>query len=388
MFSILLAIIYLAFVSLGLPDSLLGAGWPVMYQDLSVPMSYAGIISMIIAGGTIISSLLADRLTSRFGAGLVTAVSSLMTAVALFCFSQSDSFIMLCIFSIPYGLGAGGVDAALNNFVALHYSSRHMSWLHCFWGVGVTISPYIMSFCLSRQLGWQSGYFGVSSLQIVLTLCLFLSLPLFKKCSVSTEDEQSPQEHIGIKKALKIKGLKLVLITFFCYCALETSAGLWASSYFVEYKDVGETLAASFASVYFIGITIGRFLNGFVADKFGDKIMIRVGILICIFGAVLVALPIKGEIISLVGLVILGLGSAPIYPCIIHATPKNFGAKNSQAIIGIQMASAYLGCTLMPFVFGFLADVTSIAAYPFYLLAFALLMLVASEKLNKTIKPQ
>lgn len=385
MYSLLLAIIYLAFISLGLPDSLLGAGWPVMYESLGVAISFAGIISMIIAGCTIISSLLSDRLTARFGAGLVTAVSVGMTAAALFGFSVSGSFWLLCLWAIPYGLGAGSVDAALNNYVAIHYSSRHMSWLHCFWGVGVTISPYIMSFCLSHNLGWNSGYRSVSIIQIVLTVCLFISLPIWKKRVGETGENGKKREPIGIKNALKIKGVPFVLLTFFGYCALESTAGLWASSFFVEYKGVSAETAAQFASLFFIGITVGRFLNGFAADKFGDKTMIRTGILICLVGTLMVALPISYDIISLVGLLVIGLGCAPIYPCVIHATPKNFGEKNSQAIIGIQMASAYTGSTLMPPVFGLLAEHTTIGLYPFYLMIFAVLMIVMSEKLNKTM---
>lgn len=387
MYSILLAIIYLAFISLGLPDSLLGSGWPAMYQQLNVPVSFAGIISTIIAGGTIISSLLSDRLTARFGTGKVTAFSVLMTAVSLLGFSLSGQFYMLLIFAIPYGLGAGGVDAALNNYVALHYSSRHMSWLHCFWGVGVTISPYIMSFCLTKKFGWEKGYFSVFILQIILTFVLFISLPLWKSRQSKQEDKlEEKTKPIGIKNAVKIKGVPLVLLTFFGYCALETTAGLWASSYFVQAREISPETAALFASFYYIGITVGRFLNGFITDKFGDKIMIRVGIITCTIGVILVALPFKASIFSLVGLLIIGLGCAPIYPCIIHATPTNFGEKNSQAIIGIQMASAYLGSTLAPPIFGFIAEITTLGIYPFYLLIFTVLMLFMSEKLNKLLQ--
>lgn len=380
MFSILLAIIYISFISLGLPDSLLGAGWPVMYQDLNVSVSFAGILSTIIAGGTIVSSLLSDRLTTRFGAGKVTAFSVLMTALALLGFSLSNEFYLLCLFAIPYGLGAGGVDAALNNYVAIHYSSRHMSWLHCFWGVGVTVSPYIMSFCLAKNLGWQKGYFSIFVIQIILTIALFASLPLWKTKAKTPDEKAKP---IGIKNALKISGVPFVLLTFFGYCALETTAGLWASSYLAEFRGVLPETAAMFASLYYIGITVGRFLSGFVADKIGDKNMIRLGIIACVLGVAFVALPFKTTIFSLAGLLIIGLGSAPIYPCIIHATPTNFGEQNSQAIIGIQMASAYLGSTLMPPVFGFVAQNTTLGIYPFYLLIFAVLMLVMSEKLNK-----
>lgn len=384
MYSLLLAIIYLAFISLGLPDSLLGSAWPVMHIDIGVATSYAGIISMIIAGGTIISSLLSDRLTARFGAGIVTGVSVFLTAAALFGFSVSNSFILLCIIAIPYGLGAGAVDAALNNYVALHYSSRHMSWLHCFWGVGASISPYIMSFCLSKGFGWQNGYLSVSIIQIIITAILFASLPLWKK-RIANDEKSEARKPLGVIGAVKIKGVVYVLLTFFGYCALETTAGLWASSYFVEYRNISTETAALFGSLFYLGITFGRFLCGFIADKFGDKTMIRLGIGICLFGVILVAIPINIQIFSLIGLLIIGFGCAPIYPSIIHSTPSNFGEENSQAIIGIQMASAYVGSTFMPPLFGALTNIISIGFYPLYLLVFAIIMLIMSETLNKKL---
>jgi len=385
---LLLAIIYIAFISLGLPDSLLGSAWPVMHKQLEVPLSYAGIVTMIISSGTIISSLMSERVTRKFGAGLVTAVSVFMTAAALFGFSISNSFILLCIWAIPYGLGAGAIDAALNNYVALHYSSRHMNWLHCCWGVGAAISPYIMSYCLIGGYGWNSGYRSVAIIQIILSAFLFISLPLWKKNGSGSKNgngEENDTEIVGLRQALKIRGVKLVLITFFGYCALETTAGLWASSYLVLHRGVAKEIAAQFASLFFIGITFGRFLCGFISDKFGDKQMIRYGLTIITFGIVLIILPIGTNITALAGLIIVGLGCAPIYPAIIHSTPSNFGAENSQAIIGIQMASAYTGSTLMPPVFGVIADNINIGLYPFYLLFFAALMIIMSEKLNRTI---
>jgi len=385
---LLLAIIYIAFISLGLPDSLLGSAWPVMHKQLEVPLSYAGIVTMIISSGTIISSLMSERVTRKFGAGLVTAVSVFMTAAALFGFSISNSFILLCIWAIPYGLGAGAIDAALNNYVALHYSSRHMNWLHCCWGVGAAISPYIMSYCLIGGYGWNSGYRSVAIIQIILSAFLFISLPLWKKNGSGSKNgngEENDTEIVGLRQALKIRGVKLVLITFFGYCAIETTAGLWASSYLVLHRGVAKEIAAQFASLFFIGITFGRFLCGFISDKFGDKQMIRYGLTIITFGIVLIILPIGTNITALAGLIIVGLGCAPIYPAIIHSTPSNFGAENSQAIIGIQMASAYTGSTLMPPVFGVIADNINIGLYPFYLLFFAALMIIMSEKLNRTI---
>ncbi|MBQ6893838.1 MAG: MFS transporter [Clostridia bacterium] len=380
MCSLLLALIYLAFISLGLPDSLLGSAWPTMHVEFSAPLSFAGVISMIITFGTIISSLLSNRLTRRFGAGTVTAVSTAMTALALLGFSQSNAVWMLCLFAIPYGLGAGAIDAALNNYVAIHYAARHMSWLHCMWGLGATVSPYIMSAALSGTHGWQGGYFTVSVIQMVLTLFLFLSLPLWKKSEAAEEITKKPRE----KNVFKIKGVTAVLVTFLCYCALESTAGLWASSYLVFARGVDATVAARFAALFYMGITVGRFLSGFVADKLGDKRLIRIGLSVIAVGIICLALPI--EVCALAGLIVIGFGCAPIYPSIIHSTPHNFGEENSQKIVGIQMASAYTGSALMPPLFGALCEVLPVWIYPIYLAVFALLMVIMSERLNKLVK--
>ncbi len=400
MYSLLLAVIYLAFISLGLPDALLGSGWPTMYTQLQVPFSYAGIISMIISAGTIVSSFFSDRLTRKFGAGLVTAVSVLLTAGALLGFSVSDSFYLLCIMAIPYGLGAGAVDAALNNYVALHYSSRHMSWLHCFWGVGAAASPYIMGFCLGKGLGWSRGYFSVSMIQIVITAILFISLPLWKsrtdekeggiepKCA-EAEQKQTDQtkavssKALSLREILRIKGAPYILITFFAYSAMESTTGLWASSYLVQYLLMEPEKAAKFASFFYLGITVGRFLCGFVADRMGDKALIRLGSGIAGAGILLVLIPFPVTMPALLGLVIIGFGCAPVYPAIIHSTPFYFGKENSQALIGIQMACAYVGSTFMPPLFGTLAARIGIWLYPVFLLVFEVLMVLTSEKLNR-----
>lgn len=402
MYSLLLAVIYLAFISLGLPDALLGSGWPTMYTQLQVPFSYAGIISMIISAGTIVSSFFSDRLTRKFGAGLVTAVSVLLTAGALFGFSVSDSFYLLCIMAIPYGLGAGAVDAALNNYVALHYSSRHMSWLHCFWGVGAAASPYIMGFCLGKGLGWSRGYFSVSMIQIVITAILFISLPLWKSRTDEKERGIEPEpkgaeaeqiqtdqtkaassKALSLREILRIKGAPYILITFFAYSAMETTTGLWASSYLVQYLLMEPEKAAKFASFFYLGITVGRFLCGFVADRMGDKALIRLGGGIVGAGILLVLIPFPVTTPALLGLVIIGFGCAPVYPAIIHSTPFYFGKENSQALIGIQMACAYVGSTFMPPLFGTLAARIGIWLYPVFLLVFEVLMVLTSEKLNR-----
>ena len=384
MFSFLIVIIYIAFISLGLPDSITGSAWPVMHGELGVPLSYVGIVTMIIAGCTIISGLTSDWLTRKLGAGLVTAISVAMTAVALFGFSVTESFLPLCFWAIPYGLGAGAVDAALNNYVALHYASRHMSWLHCFWGVGAATGPYIMSYALTSGAGWNNGYRIISVIQIVLTAVLFASLPMWKKRTDEAENGEEVKSK-GIIGSLKIKGVPLVLVMFFGYCALEATAGIWASSYLVEYKGTDAETAARFASLFYIGITVGRFVCGFVADRIGDRNLIRLGLAVITAGLVMIMLPVEINAVALVGLVVVGIGCAPIYPSVIHATPSNFGKENSQAIIGIQMASAYVGTTFMPPLFGVIAENINIGLYPFYMAVFAVLMVICSEWLNKKV---
>ncbi len=391
MYSVLLAIIYLAFISLGLPDSLAGAGWPVMHADLGVPVSYAGLLTMIIAAGTIVSSLQSDRLTRRFGAGLVTAVSVGMTAVALLGFSFSGSFWLLLIWAIPYGLGAGAVDAALNNYVALHYSSKHMNWLHCFWGVGASISPFIMSHALTGGLGWSGGYRIVGIIQIVLVALLFLSLPLWGRVNQAHPEhapegsDGAPSRPLGLAGTLRLAGAPMLLIAFFAYCAIEGTFILWSATFLVQEREVAPATAAAFASLYLLGITVGRFLGGFVADHLGDRQLIRIGIATVAAGVVMVALPLESDVLALAGLVVAGLGSAPIYPAIIHSTPANFGRENSQAVIGIQMASAYLGMTLMPPLFGALSGWLGMWLFPLYAGLLVALMLVMSEWLNRIV---
>ncbi|MGL6197450.1 MAG: MFS transporter [Lachnospiraceae bacterium] len=385
MIQLLLAIIYLAFISLGLPDSMLGAAWPSIYKEFGVSVSYAGIISMIIAGGTILSSLQSDRLTRKFGTGLVTAGSVLITAVALFGFSFSKSLVMLCLWAIPYGLGAGSVDASLNNYVALHYASRHMSWLHCMWGIGASLGPYVMGMALTGNQGWTMGYRYIAILQIVLTVILMLSLPLWKKHvrnNFETEGIYYQEEPLTLQKIIKIQGVKEIMAAFFCYCALEQTTGLWASSYLVLYKGLPSETAASFAGLFFIGITIGRALSGILTLKLNDMQMIRLGQGIMLAGIILLLLP-AGKIIAFLGLMLIGLGCAPVYPCIIHSTPEHFSADRSQAIIGVQMASAYVGTCIMPPLFGVVANHITIALLPVYLFMILLVMVFGHERLLK-----
>lgn len=382
MASLLLPIIYLAFISLGLPDGLLGAAWPVVHTQMAVPESYMGIVSMIISGGTILSSLFSDKITRRLGTGPVTVISVTLTAGALLGFSLSRSFPLLCLFGIPYGLGAGGVDAALNNYVALHYASRHMSWLHCFWGVGASIGPYIMGWALTTDHGWSLGYGLVFLLQVVLTAVLLFSLPLWKKRTATTvEGDPHHERPIGLRDAIRIPGVKSILLAFFSYCALESTATLWAASFLVDHHGMNKPTAATCCLLYFAGITTGRLLNGFVADRFGDKTMIRVGL--CIQGVGLLLLLTPSVTLAVAGLLVVGLGCAPVYPSIIHSTPTHFGRENSHAIVGIQMAFAYCGATFMPPVFGLVAQGLDMGLFPVFMAVFLLLMVVMTERVNR-----
>jgi len=379
MYILLLIVIYIAFIGLGLPDSLLGAAWPTMRAAFDVPISYMGIVSMIISGGTIISSLMSEYITRKFGTRIVTAFSIFLTAAALFGFSTAQEFYQLCLWSVPYGLGAGAIDAALNNYVALYYNSRHMSWLHCFWGVGTVISPYIMSYALTHTY-WADGYKMVSYLQFGIVAVMLLSVPLWKVNQPKNLQEEKGKA-LGLIGALKIKGVPQLLIGFFAYCAAEATAMLWASSFLEGARGATKEEAAAFGSLFFIGITAGRFVSGFIADKAGDNRMIRLGVAIAVLGALLVAVPTKNA--SLAGFIIVGIGCAPIYPCIIHSTPRNFGAENSQGIIGIQMASAYMGSTFMPPVFGLIANHVNIKLMPAYLIVFMILLLVMLSQVEK-----
>lgn len=385
MTSLLIVIIYLAFISLGLPDGLLGSAWPVMYGEFNVPVSYAGIVSTIICIGTIISSLQSDRLTRKLGTGKVTALSVATTAIALFGFASSHSFLAVCLWAIPYGFGAGCVDAALNNYVALHYESYHMSWLHCMWGLGATVGPYIMGWVLTGGQAWNVGYQYVGIIQIVLTAILIFSLSLWKGRTVQNQDGEEVEmesKALSLPEIIRIPGAKEIMVAFFCYCGLEQTAGLWASSYLVLQRGIDVETAAQFASLFYLGITIGRGICGFITMKLNDRQMIRLGFGIIGIGIAILILPL-GETMALAGLVMVGLGCAPVYPCIIHSTPDHFGEENSQAIIGVQMASAYIGSAALPPLFGLIANHIHPGLYPFYLAVILILMTTMHTKLCK-----
>ena len=377
MVHLLLAIIYMAFISLGLPDGLLGAAWPSMVPELGTPVSFAGVIFIIISVGTVVSSLLSQRLNLRFGPGRVTAFSVAMTAAALFGFASCRSAWQLCLWALPYGLGAGSVDACLNNYVALHYASRHMSWLHCMWGIGASVGPYIMGAVLSAGRHWSAGYRSIGVLQLALTALLLLSLPLWKKGEEQGEGEKA--KPLRLKEILAIPGAKPLLLAFFCYCALEQTMGLWAGSYLALYRSFTPERAAGFTGLFFLGITLGRALNGFLTIRFSDSFLTRTGFVIIALGIAAVLLPL-GDALTLAGLVLVGLGCAPVYPCIIHATPARFGAGRSQAVIGILMAGAYLGNCLMPPLFGLIANHISIGLLPPYLLLLLAVMALSHRQ--------
>lgn len=383
--TLLLGIIYVAFISLGLPDALLGAAWPSIQGEMGVPVSFAGIISIIISGGTIISSLFSDALTKRLGTGKVTVISVAVTAGALWGFSVSNSFWMLCVIALPYGLGAGAVDAALNNYVALHYEARHMSWLHCFWGVGASIGPYIMGACLVGGLPWTGGYRIISLLQMGLTAALFATLSLWKSGKAAEGGQQGARRDIGLREVFKLSGAKEAMVSFFCYCALELTAGLWAASYMVLNRGLSASAAAKWASLFYLGITMGRFVCGFITMKLNDRNMVRLGQAVTVGGIALLMLPL-GQAVTGAGLVMVGVGCAPVYPALLHETPANFGEDVSQAIMGMQMACAYVGSMVMPSLFGMISGKTGIWLYPFYLLAIMAVMVVMVERLNKLKK--
>lgn len=365
---LLLIIIYLAFISLGLPDALLGPAWPSMYIDLTVPIHFAGIISMIIAGGTVISSLFSARLIAHLGVASVTTYSVMMTALALLGFSFSQNFIFLCLLAVPLGLGAGCIDAALNNYVALHYKAKHMNWLHCFWGVGAAIGPMIMARQLAIGQSWSSAYLIVGLIQVALVLGLLLSTPLWtRRAKLQQEGRDETKEKFGT--LLRIAGLKEALIVFFCYCSVEATFGLWGASYLVFARQLEPDDAARLVSVYYIGITLGRFISGFITERFTNQQLVYVGQAIIALGLLILVFPF--DAILLPGFLLIGLGCAPVFPSLLHETPRNFGEKHAQAIMGMQMASAYIGITLMPLLFGKLGSCLSHS----FLLGYIALML-------------
>lgn len=384
-----LIIIYLTFISLGLPDSLLGSAWPVIQSSLSVPLHYGGIISMIITGGTIISSLCSAKLIYRFGTPIVTFISVFMTAVALFGFGISPSFLWLCVFAIPLGLGAGAVDSGLNNYVALHYKANHMSWLHCFWGIGATTGPMIMSLFIAQNI-WQKGYFTISVIQFSLVLILLFVVYSWKKFENKLKTQK--EENISSQKnhLFQVPYVKVALLSFFCYSAAEASAGLWGSSFLIYHKGFSPDFAAKAISMFYIGITTGRFLSGFISLKWESNYLIRLGQIVCMIGIVVLLLPtikvVSIKVVSIIGLFLIGLGYAPIFPCMLHETPHRFGKEISQFIMGLQMAFAYMGSTFMPPILGLVFSKWGIQSFPLFLLFFVIIMMMGTEHICAYMK--
>lgn len=386
-----LIIIYITFISLGLPDSLLGASWAVMRADLNADFAVAGIISMVISGGTILSSLLSERILKKFRTGPVVVVSVTMTAAALLGFSISPSVIWLLICAVPLGLGAGSIDTGLNNYVAVNYKPHHMSWLHCFWGIGALGSPLIMAQFIQNGGNWRGGYVFVGVIQFCLAAMLLATLPQWlKREPKSPAPEELPPAGAptAASSVLSIPGVPLALVTFFFYCGIEAITGLWGASYLIESQGLPPATAARWVSFFFIGITAGRFLTGFLTMKLTSKQLIRYGEIIMLASGAMLILPLP-RIFSLVGIGLLGFGCGPVFPCMLHETPHRFGLDKSQKIIGIQMASAYTGSTFLPPVFGYIAsNFFSVKMYPPVIFAFAVITLLACERLNRIVGRQ
>ncbi|MEK3699394.1 MFS transporter [Paenibacillus sp. FSL R10-2199] len=394
MATVFLIIIYMAFISLGLPDSMLGAAWPIMRLDYGAPVETAGLLSMIVVAGTIISSLASSAVLKRLGTGMVTFISVAVTALALLGFSYSSSVIWVAVLALPLGLGAGSIDTGLNNYVATHYKAHHMSWLHCFWGIGAMLGPIIMSRYIAGGDSWRTGYFTVSMIQFALVVLLFISLPLWKRAGKSSSPQaenvrNEPETVMAAEAAsgnvLRIKGVKLAMITFLFYCGVEATVGLWGSSYLVNVKGVSAATAAGWVSLYYGGITAGRLITGFITFRFSNKELIRGGLVISMLGALVLALPLPA-VFSLVAFILIGLGSAPIFPCMLHETPARFGQANSQKIMGYQMALAYTGGAFLPPLLGWVAARSSFMILPLVMIGYIIVMILSSEQINSMMK--
>ena len=369
----LLMMIYLSFISLGLPDSMLGSAWPAMNVSLNAPLWGAGLVQMLISFCTIISSLNSAKLIRRFGTGKLTAISVATTALALLGFSLAKNYAFLLLMAVPLGLGAGAVDAGLNNYVALHCEAKHMSWLHCFWGIGTIIGPMILSAVLRVGGSWATGYRAVGLIQCAVSALLFATLGMWKHGNIQQEEHGA--KALSVWEVLSLPGAKAGMVTFLCYCAVESTLGLWGATYISQVRGVDEATAASFGAMFYIGITVGRAISGFMAMKLLPKQMVRVGQALLALGCIFMMIP-AGSTLSGIGLVVCGLGCAPIYPNIIQDTPVNYGAENSQAAIGVQMAFAYVGSTFLPSIFGALAGVGGYGLLPYFAIGICVLMTV------------
>lgn len=390
MSTLFLILIYAAFVSLGLPDSLLGTAWPMMQIDFGVSTDSAGEVYMVIAGMTILSSMISSRLIRRFGTGLVVLCSVFLTAAALLSMSFVSVFWKMLIFAIPLGLGAGAIDSALNEFVAEHYSSKQMSWLHCFWGIGATGGPIILAALFRQGITWRNGYQIISIVQFALMVVLIFSLPYWKRftgqpgSTKSVEAAAQSGKSLSLIEALRVKGALQAMFSFFCYCAAEQGLGLWGATYLIKTRNVSASTAAAWISGYYFAITLGRFINGLLTSRFSNRTLIRVGQIAMITGCLIMLLPLN-SIFSLAGIIVFGLGCAPVYPSMLQETPVRFGKVYAQDIMGFQMGVAYMGSTFMPPLLGKICTAFSMTWLPYFLLFFAVVLFLLSEKLNRTV---
>lgn len=388
MATVLLVIIYIAFIGLGIPDSLFGAAWPAIYPQFDVPMSYASFVTILISGGTVISSLISTRLINRFGTGKVTAVCTTLTALALLGFSISGSMVWLCLFAIPLGLGAGSIDSALNNYVALHYKATHMSFLHCFYGVGITLSPYLMSLALGADNDWQRGYRIVALIQTAIALITIFSLPLWKKIrDAAPQVESGPVRTLKFREMAAMPTVRTVWLVFIGSCAIEYTCNTWGSTYLVDIKGMAVDEAAEVITLYYIGMTLGRFLSGVLANRLSSWKLIHIGQTVVLIAVILLLLPMPAPA-AMAALFLIGLGNGPIFPNLVHLTPRNFGAEISQSVMGTQMAAASTGIMLMPPIFGLLVQGLGVGLFPYFLTAMFLLMIVCTVLLVRGLKKQ
>lgn len=388
MATVLLVIIYIAFIGLGIPDSLFGAAWPAIYPQFDVPMSYASFVTILVSGGTVISSLISARLINRFGTGKVTAVCTTLTALALLGFSISGSMVWLCLFAIPLGLGAGSIDSALNNYVALHYKATHMSFLHCFYGVGITLSPYLMSLALGAENDWQRGYRIVALIQTAIALITIFSLPLWKKIrDAAPQEESGPVRTLKFREMAAMPTVRTVWLVFIGSCAIEYTCNTWGSTYLVDIKGMAVDEAAEVITLYYIGMTLGRFLSGVLANRLSSWKLIHIGQTVVLIAVILLLLPLPVPA-AVAALFLIGLGNGPIFPNLVHLTPRNFGAEISQSVMGTQMAAASTGIMLMPPIFGLLVQGLGVGLFPYFLTAMFLLMIVCTVLLVRGLKKQ
>lgn len=386
MATLLLVVIYISFIGLGIPDSLFGTAWPAIYTDFNLPISYGSFVTAIVSFGTIISSVISGKLIKKLGTNVVTALSTLLTAIALIGFSVSPNIWVMCIIAVPLGIGAGAIDVALNNYVALHYSATHMSFLHCFYGVGVSVSPYIMSMVISSDAGWRGGYRIAFILQTVITALAFLTLPVWNKVNgVENAETEEENENLSFFDIIKIPGVKLMCLLFFSTCAIELTCGGYGSTFLVEYKHISADKAATVIMIYYIGLTLGRFLSGVFARKLHSWKIIWFGMGVLGVALVLLVLPLSAYV-SAAAMFLIGLGNGPMFPNFNYLTPENFGSRVSQSVMGIQMASAYVGIMITPIICGFLGQTFGMVIFPFYLLVFYLIMIPALIKVIKTVK--